>query len=195
MKRVQLLSILLFLLTTILFAQESLIVNAYNREVTTLNGQWHYIVDPYENGFYNYRYEPFENQKNPGNGAFFNNAKAKSKTDLVEYNFDKSDTIAVPSDWNTQKEKLFYYEGTVWYKKLFDYSVSKSSNRVFVYFEASNYETDVYFNGKKLGKQIGGFTPFNFEVTNLLKEKDNFLVVKVDNKRKKEGVPTLNTDW
>jgi len=41
----------------------------------------------------------------------------------------------------------------------------------------------------------GGFTPFNFDVTDILKEKDNSLVVKVDNKRKKEGVPTLNTDW
>lgn len=175
------------------FTQENLIINTYNRDVISLDGQWHYIVDPYENGFYNYRYEPFENQSNPGNGAFFNNAKAKSKTDLVEYNFDKSDTIAVPSDWNTQKEKLFYYEGSVWYKKSFDYS--KSNKRVFVYFEASNYETDVYFNGKKLGKHIGGFTPFNFEITHLLQEQGNFLVVKVDNKRKKEGVPTLNTDW
>ena len=32
-------------------------------------------------------------------------------------------------------------------------------------------------------------------MTHLLKDKDNFLIVKVDNKRKKEGVPTLNTDW
>ena len=53
----------------------------------------------------------------------------------------------------------------------------------------------MYFNGKKLGKHIGGFTPFNFEITDLIKEKDNFIIVKVDNKRKKEAVPTLNTDW
>lgn len=176
-------------------AQEKLITNVYNRESTSLNGHWKYIVDPYENGFYNYRYEPFENQKNPGKGAFFTNAKRESKSDLVEYNFDKMDSILVPSDWNTQKEKLFYYEGTVWYKTSFNYNKTKSTNRVFVYFEASNYETDVYFNGKKLGKHLGGFTPFNFEVTELLKDKGNFLIVKVDNKRKKEGVPTLNTDW
>ena len=181
--------------THFLFSQEKLMINAYNRETTSLNGYWKYIVDPYENGFYNYRYEPFEEQKNPGKGAFFTNSKRESKSDLVEYNFDKMDSILVPGDWNTQKEKLFYYEGTVWFKKSFDYSKSKNTNRVFVYFEASNYQTDVYLNGKKLGQHIGGFTPFNFEVTKLLKEKDNFLVVKVDNKRKKDAVPTLNTDW
>ena len=175
--------------------QEQLLINTYNRETTSLSGPWHYIVDPYENGFYNYRYEPFENQENPGNGAFFNNAKAQTPADLVEYDFDKMDTLHVPGDWNTQKEKLTYYEGSLWYKKSFDYAFAKSDNRAFIYFGASNYETDVYLNGKKLGKHIGGFTPFNFEATHLLKEKDNFLVVKVDNKRKKEGVPTLNTDW
>lgn len=195
MKRPAFLLTLLVIGIQFLDAQEKLITNAYNRETTSLNGYWKYIVDPYENGFYNYRYEPFEKQENPGKGAFFTNSKRESKSDLVEYDFDKMDSILVPGDWNTQKEKLFYYEGTIWFKKSFDYSKARNTNRVFVYFEASNYQTDVYLNGKKLGTHIGGFTPFNFEITSLLKENDNFLVVKVDNKRKKEGVPTLNTDW
>ena len=195
MKKSALLFILVIIATTFSFAQEKLMTNAYNRESTSLNGYWNYIVDPYENGFYNYRLEPFENQKNPGHGAFFTNSKVENKLDLIEYNFDKMDSLMVPGDWNTQKEKLFYYEGTVWLKKSFNYQKDKNTNRVFVYFEASNYETDVYLNGKKLGKHIGGFTPFNFEVTHLLKPEDNFLIVKVDNKRKKDAVPTVNTDW
>lgn len=190
-----LLSIFVFAFCIQINAQENLIINTYNRPVESLNGNWKYIVDPYENGFYNYRLEAFEDQENPGNGAFFMNAKPKDKSDLIEYDFDLSDSIAVPSDWNTQKENLYYYEGTVWYKKSFDYVKTNQDNRVFVYFEAVNYRADVYFNGKKLGTHIGGFTPFNFEVTELLKESDNFLVVKVDNKRIAEGVPTLNTDW
>jgi len=195
MKKSALLFILMVITTTFSFAQEKLMTNAYNRASTSLNGYWNYIVDPYENGFYNYRLEPFENQKNPGQGAFFTNSKIKNKLDLIEYDFDKMDSLMVPGDWNTQKEKLFYYEGTVWLKKSFNYEKDKNTNRVFVYFEASNYETDVYLNGKKLGKHIGGFTPFNFEVTHLLKPEDNFLIVKVDNKRKKDAVPTVNTDW
>jgi len=194
MKKLILLLCCVFALQT-LSAQEQLMTNAFNREATLLNGYWKYIVDPYENGFYNYRYEPFENQENPGNGAFFTNAKRKDKADLVEYDFDKMDSLKVPGDWNSQKENLFYYEGSLWYKKSFDYSKRDPKNRVFVYFGASNYETDVYLNGTKLGKHIGGFTPFQFEVTELLQEQGNFIIVKVDNKRKKEGVPTLNTDW
>lgn len=178
-----------------IIAQDFLIQNVYNRNVVKLDGNWNYIVDPYENGYYNYRYEPFDQKENPGFGAFYINAKPQNKTDLIEYDFDKSDVIFVPGDWNTQKEKLYYYEGTVWYKKSFNYNLSEKNNRVFLYFEASNYKTEVYLNGTKLGIHEGGFTPFNFEITHLLKENDNFLIVKVDNKRTKEGVPTLNTDW
>lgn len=128
-------------------------------------------------------------------GGFYFDRKAKDKTELVEYNFNTSPTLLVPGDWNTQDEKLLYYEGSLWYRKLFDYTKSDPANRVFVYFGAVNYQSDVYINDKKLGKHIGGFTPFNYEITEHLSDEGNSLVVKVDNKRKKEGVPTLNTDW
>lgn len=187
--------VLFFVYSGLAYSQENLIINVMNRSTVSLNGKWNYIVDPYENGYYNYRYKAFDSFEDPGKGAYFTNAKPENKSDLVEYDFDKSDQINVPGDWNSQKENLFYYEGTVWYKKSFDYTKKNSSNRVFVYFGAVNYQADVYLNGKKLGRHIGGFTPFNFEITSLLKDQDNFLIVKVDNKRKKESVPTLNTDW
>lgn len=185
---------LLVITSEIIFAQSPLITNTYNRDITLLNGKWHYIVDPYENGYYNYRYEPHDQQSDGGSG-YYKNQKPTSKSDLVEYDFDLSPTLNVPGDWNSQEEKLFFYEGSIWYKKSFDYQKKKPGNRVFIYFGAANYESDVYLNGQKLGKHIGGFTPFNFEITDLLKEKDNFVILKVDNKRRKEGVPTLNTDW
>ena len=188
--------LVLFCSIHFLYSQHAqVLVNAYQRQSISLNGYWKYIVDPYENGFYNYRYEPFENQENPGAGAFFTNTKPKSKADLIEYDFDKMDSLLVPGDWNTQKRNLFYYEGTVWYKQSFDYPKAGEKGRIFLYFGAVNYQADVYLNGQKLGQHIGGFTPFQFEVTGLLKARDNFIVVKVDNKRIKEGVPTLNTDW
>ena len=56
--------------------------------------------------------------------------------------------MKVPGDWNTQTEKLFYYEGTVWYKKSFDYFL-KENKRLFIYFGAVNYKAEVYLNGKK----------------------------------------------
>jgi beta-glucuronidase len=53
----------------------------------------------------------------------------------------------------------------------------------------------VFLNGTKLGEHVGGFTPFQFEITGLVRDKGNFLIVKVDNQRQREAVPTLMTDW
>jgi beta-glucuronidase len=167
--------------------QIGLIANTDGRKTVSLNGQWQTIVDPYESGYYNYRYQPSDN-------GYFKNAKPKSKTDLIEYDFDSSATLNVPGDWNTQSDQLFFYEGTVWYKKSFDYQ-RKPDTRVFVYFGAANYFADVYLNGEKIGQHEGGFTPFNFEITKLVRDTGNFLVVKVDNKRRLDAVPTLMTDW
>jgi beta-glucuronidase len=163
------------------------LTNVGHRKTISLNGEWRIIIDPYENGYYNYRYQP------RGDG-YFENKKPKDKSDLVEYDFDKSETLEVPGDWNTQKEKLFFYEGTIWYEKSFNY-IKQNNKRIFLYFGAVNYAAIVYLNGKKLGEHIGGFTPFDFEITNLIKSGNNFVVVKVDNKRLRDGIPTLNTDW
>ncbi len=126
---------------------------------------------------------------------FFLDRQPKDKTELLEYNFDKSPTLKVPGDWNSQDDKLFYYEGSVWYRTKFDVNKSAPDHRLFVYFGAANYEADVYLNGQKLGKHIGGFTPFAYEITGLVHEKNNSLVVRVNNQRHADGVPTVNTDW
>jgi beta-glucuronidase len=164
-----------------------LLQNIESREKQTLDGAWKIIVDPLENGYYNHRYQPHEE-------GYFKNKKMTSPSDLIEYDFDTDGSLMVPGDWNTQWEKLYYYEGTIWYKKSFDFEVQQET-RSFVYFEAVNYEAKVYLNGELLGSHEGGFTPFQFEVTGKLKAKDNFLILKVDNKRKKDGIPTLNSDW
>lgn len=168
---------------------------AYTRDALSLNGEWKIIVDPYENGFYNYRYEAFDQQENPSVNAYFTDTKQRHEADLIEYNFDKAASLQVPGDWNTQNDKYFFYEGTIWYRKKFDSPTHKKDDRQFLYFGAINYRADVYLNGKKLGTHLGGFTPFHFEISEKLKDKDNSLVVKVDNKRFADAVPTLNTDW
>lgn len=167
--------------------QLDLIANTDGRKTTSLDGKWQFIVDPYESGFYNYRYQPSDN-------GYFKNEKPKTKSDLIEYDFDSSGSLEVPGDWNTQSDQLFFYEGTIWYKKSFDYQ-PRPNTRLFVYFGAANYIADVYVNGEKVGQHEGGFTPFNFEITKLVRDTGNFLVVKVDNKRRRDAVPTLMTDW
>lgn len=180
--------------SAIIAAQTPLITNVPNRESQSLDGTWHYIIDPLENGYYDYRRTPFDNYENPGSNAYFTNTKPSSKKDRVEYDFEHSPTLMVPGDWNTQEEQLFWYEGTIWYQRDFTYT-KPSGKRTYLYLGAANYETHVYVNGKKVGSHTGGFTPFNFDVTDILKDGDNFIVVKVDDTRKKEAVPTVATDW
>lgn len=162
----------------------------------SLNGDWQIIVDPYESGFYDYRYTQRDKSDNPNpSETFYLDHHSKDPSERIEYDFDKSPSLKVPGDWNTQKPELFYYEGSLWYRRKFDFSGNEPGNRRFLRFGAANYRADVYLNGKKLGEHIGGFTPFTFDATKLLKKGSNSLVVRVDNKRSKDAVPTLNTDW
>lgn len=170
-------------------AQElQLLGNIYGRQhLTTLNGKWRYIVDVQERGFYDYRMH-----ETPW--GFFRDAHQKSKLDLVEYNFDTSQQMDVPGDWNSQDPQLFFYEGTVWLRRTFDYQ-PKAGKRTVLYFGAVNYEAVVYVNGKKIGTHVGGFTPFNYDITSALRIGQNNVIVKVDNKRSPEQIPTNIYDW
>jgi beta-glucuronidase len=164
-----------------------LITNVPNRDVTSLTGDWDYIIDRYEVGYYNYRLQPSES-------GFFKDQKPRNESDLVEYSFEDSKKMFIPGDWNTSDQELKYYEGTVWFRRAFQFE-PEDNERYFLYFGAVNYEALVYLNGEYIGSHKGGFTPFNFEVTGKLNEGHNFVVVKVDNIRHKDEVPTVNTDW
>jgi beta-glucuronidase len=164
------------------------IINVEARQTISLDGLWKTIVDPFENGYYDYRRLPLKK------GGYGDDVEYTDRTKLQEYDFSTDKTLFVPGDWNTQRAELYYYEGTVWYRNRFQYQL-KNDKRVFLHFGAVNYEAIVFVNGKEIGQHVGGFTPFNFEVTGLLKNGENSLVVKVDNKRKFEAVPTVNSDW
>lgn len=175
-------------LPSIVMAQDNIqIMNVSNRDVTSLDGQWKTIVDPFENGYYDYRLKPYD-------GGYAQDHTYSDKTELQEYDFETDKLLFVPGDWNTQRPELYYYEGTIWYRKRFTYNLEEGK-RLFLNFGAVNYEAIVWLNCERLGSHIGGFTPFNFEITGKLKAGENSLVVKVDNKRKPEAVPTVNSDW
>ena len=181
---------MLLLCTCLTSTQAEVITQVTNitaRKTTSLNGQWNYIVDVQEEGYYDYR-------MNPTPWGFFQNAKPQRPEDLIEYDFDKAPTMQIPGDWNTQDERLFFYEGTVWFKRSFQWHPT-AGRHTLLYFGAINYEAHVYVNGKLAGHHIGGFTPFNMDVTDLLRDGDNFVIVKVDNKRRAENVPTQIFDW
>ena len=156
------------------------IANVGGRAATSLDGRWKVIVDPYGIG--------------GGRNGFFRDARPKDKSELIEYGFDDSDALDVPGDWNTQRERLFFYEGSVWYRRTFEHA-RRPGTRLFLHFGAANYAADVYLNGEMVGRHEGGFTPFDFEITDRVRDGGNSLVVRVDNTRRREAVPTLVTDW
>lgn len=159
-------------------AQE-LLVNVYGRQYTLLNGKWNAIIDPYQQG---------------RKTAIYRNRALKDKADFKEYAFEGGLRLNVPSDWNSQIPELKYYEGTMWYARKFEIN-KKSDENLFLYFGAVNYRCRVYLNGTLIGSHEGGFTPFQFNVTNVVKEGGNFLAVEVDNARTADAIPALSFDW
>jgi hypothetical protein len=80
------------------------------RKFISLNGEWHIIIDPYENGFYSYRYAE-------RGDCYFKNAKPKNPSEFIEHDFHRSPTMLAPGDWNSQDDRLFFCKGTIWYYK------------------------------------------------------------------------------
>ena len=165
------------------------IINAQNaiqgiesRSTTSLNGKWKYIIDQYETG-------------RIGFNPLWENVKPADKTVRIEYSFDDAQTLYVPGSWNAQQDKLYYYEGSMWFRKTFDFTPKLNDSRVFLYFAGANYKTTVTINGAKIGVHEGGFTPFSFEVTDKIKAKDNFVIVGVSNRREWNNIPAMSTDW
>ena len=164
-----------------------LLQNADARAGISLDGDWHVIVDPYENGYYNHRYEPRPD-------GFFLAQEPSGPADLVEYDFRRSPVLAVPGDWNSQAERFFLYEGAMWYYTTFE--LDPDPDRHYrVHFGAANYTARVWLNGELLGAHEGGFTPFEFAADEFLRDGENFVVVMVNNRRERNQVPTVNTDW
>src|SRR5271170_7714455 len=93
----------------------TVLVDVDHRKALSLNGDWHYIVDPYDGGLYNFHREIRTA------GFFLNGIPETGSKGLLEYDFSKSPTLKVPGDWNSQTDRLFYYEGLLWYQRDFDY--------------------------------------------------------------------------
>ncbi len=164
-------------------APSPLITNIPNRVSQSLNGAWNIVIDKLGIG----------DRGIVGEG-YYANARQKSGMELIEYSFDERQQLNVPGDWNSQQERLFFYDGSIWYQRNFTVQPVRGQ-RYFLHFGGANFTTTVYLNGQALGQHRGGYTPFNFEASGLLKSGDNDLVVRVDNTLDMSSVPTRRTDW
>jgi beta-glucuronidase len=169
---------------------KTLLVGVDHRSVTSLDGEWHYLVDP-----------PPAKALYAADGKVRDNGYALNTHPNIdggphneEYDFATAPTLKVPGDWNTQEPTLFRYEGVVWYQRDFEFR-PKPNTRTFLHIGAANYKSFVWVNQKRICDHEGGFTPFDCEVTAALKQGTNFVVIAVDSTREVDGIPSVGIDW
>lgn len=169
-----------FLCLSLNLIAQSFMMNPYGcKSATLLNGKWNAIIDPFSRG---------EKMK------FYENRKPQTKTEFVEYAFGDGLRLDVPGDFNSQVPELKYYEGNVWYQRYFT-ARKNPECRQYLYFAGVSYETTVWLNGREVGRHEGGFTPFQFEISDGLVDGQNDLVVMVNNDRRADGIPAMHFDW
>lgn len=168
---------------------ETLLVGVDHRNVVSLDGDWHYLVD-----------------QSPGRALYTSTGEINDKSyamnehpNLVgrhnqEYDFSTAPTLKVPGDWNTQVPELFNYEGVLWYQRDFEVQLRPHS-RTFLHIGAANYRSHVWVNQKRVCDHEGGYTPFDCEVTAVLLPGSNFVVIAVDATRLVDGIPSVGIDW
>ena len=101
------------------------------------------------------------------------------------------DKVEVPHSFSVDK-RYFFYTGTAWYFKKFDAELPAPNVRAFIKFDAVFYRASIWLNGVQIAKHEGGYTPFQFDVTPYLKQK-NTLTVQVDNSWDTTTIPGAKT--
>lgn len=121
-------------------------------EWMNLNGWWDFVIDHSESG------EEKEYFKGEG--------------------FDRKILVPFAPESPLSGVGALDFMKTVWYKRSFRIPETWLGKRIFLHFEASDYRTTVWVNGQRVGEHEGGYTPFSFDITDLLNPSDNLLVVR-----------------
>jgi beta-glucuronidase len=173
---------------------ESVLAGADMRQSIDLGGAWNWSVDPYREGLSGFH----GGEAGPGHRRYQEiDTTAAMRADpkaLYEYDMDRSPVVHLPQSFVTHSPDMRRYDGLVWYQRRFT-AHPKPSERAFLRFGAVDYHAYVYINGRFAGEHEGGFTPFAFEVTNLLRDGENRITVGADSERTAADVPPVVTDW
>lgn len=87
--------------------------------------------------------------------------------------------VDIPHDWLIYQVKDLYETSTGWYKRTLNVT-KKEGMRTAVRFEGVYMDSRVYVNGKLAGEWKYGYSTFEFDITDLLRDGDNLLTVRVD---------------
>ena len=121
----------------------------------TLNGEWQFEIDK------------------AGDGEARGLSYGKDLNGKIVVPFCPESKLSGLGLGNTQRLK------DVWYRRLLEVPAAMKGKRVRLHFGGVDYTTAVYLNGQLAGSHVGGNVAFNFDVTRLLKDGPNELVVKV----------------
>ncbi|WP_461255736.1 glycoside hydrolase family 2 TIM barrel-domain containing protein [Treponema sp. R80B11-R83G3] len=83
--------------------------------------------------------------------------------------------------WTGQNMQGFFaWEGVCWYRKEFTLN-DIAQNEVYLYFGGAYRNSTVYINGKKAGGRASGYSSFEIDITDFIKEGKNVAAVRLDN--------------
>jgi len=159
-------SLLLLLLTTILFHQTTAQPIPlpehprpdFERSLwQNLNGVWQFEFDSLDQGL--------SGKWNEGNQPF-----AKQ--------------INVPFPWGSLLSGVKDKADIAWYKREITIPPEWKNKRAFLTIGASDWQTTVWLDGRLLGTHQGGYTPFSFELPEVKYGQAQKLVVRADDKRR-----------
>ena len=117
-----------------------------------LNGEWEFRFDPQDLGL-------DQNWQNP------------------RTQFDRR--ITVPFCWESQLSGVHDRSGQQvgWYRREVNVPADWNSRRVWLRFDAVDWEARVWVNGRLVGTHTGGYTPFAFDISDQVKPGESAIVV------------------
>lgn len=106
--------------------------------------------------------------------------------------------VSLPHTWNADDafdKRHPYRRGVGWYRRSLDMPADMRGRRLFLRFEGANQVAEVFLNGRAVGRHVGGYTAFAFDVTAYVRfDAPNLLAVRVDN-RHDADIPPLEADF
>lgn len=135
-----------------------------------LNGTWRFAFDDGDAGI---------------REGWYREAKAFDKQIVVPFAFESPKSgIGDPA-----------FHPVVWYRREVTIPSGWKGRRVLLKFGAVDYRATVWVNGQKVGDHEGGGTPFGFDVTDLLRDGANAVVVRADDPPTDRFIPRGKQYW
>jgi beta-galactosidase/beta-glucuronidase len=80
-----------------------------------------------------------------------------------------SRTILVPFPVESALSGVMEHHDRLWYRRSFTVPTSWKGKQIVLHFGAIDYESEIFVNGKRVGRHKGGYDPFALNITSALK--------------------------